>query len=654
MIQRLLIANRGEIACRLLRTAQRMGIYCIAIYSEADRLAMHVRLADEAWLLGPAPAAESYLHQTKILQIAAQAQADAVHPGYGFLAENAQFAEACLQQGLIWVGPPPEAMRAMASKADAKARMQQAQVPLIPGYHGEDQSEQTLLDAAIALGFPVLIKASAGGGGKGMRAVHHVSEFITALHAARREAFTAFADDRILLEKWVNPARHIEVQILADQQGRVLPLFDRDCSIQRRHQKVLEEAPAPGVPPQVRSAMADAAVRAATAVGYVNAGTLEFLMDAEFRFYFMEMNTRLQVEHPVTECITGLDLVEWQLRIAQGEALPFTVEDLPLQGAAVEVRLYAEDPALDFLPASGELAEFSWEEQPGLRIDTGFATGDRVSDYYDALIAKLIFKGNTRQEALHGLNRALQQLRLRGLRHNGGFLERLTRNPEVITGSIPTNFLEHHPELKISPEQIAGQPMVLWASMYLALEQRRHASTATSPWLQLTDWRLTGQAEQPIQLLHNATRYAILLKISGSLIQWRMDGQQGEVRAWLRGDCLYVESTQQLRLCGEYRENSLYIYHGGDCYAFDVVPVSAEQEARSSEHWVQAPMNGRIIEVITTKEAMVQAGSVLLIMEAMKMEHRLCAPRSGQVEQILAKPGDLVHAGQTLLTLYPD
>lgn len=429
-IRRLLIANRGEIACRIIRTARTLGIHTIAVYSEADEGALHTTLADEAWPIGPAAARESYLDGEKILAVARAARADAVHPGYGFLSENDRFAERLEQEGLIFVGPPASAIRAMGDKAGAKALMAAAGLPLMPGYHGEDQSEATLLAEARHIPLPLLIKAAAGGGGKGMRRVDRLEDLCEALASVRREAASAFGDERVLLERYLERARHVEVQIFADRHGHAIYLGDRDCSLQRRHQKVIEEAPAPSLPDSLRQAMGEASVAAALAIGYVGAGTMEFLVSGD-DFYFMEMNTRLQVEHPVTECVTGLDLVAWQLGVAQGDPLPLTQEQVRLTGHAVEARLYAEDVAAGFLPASGPIECLTWPD--GVRIDTGVRAGDIISPHYDPMIAKLIAHGRDRADALARLACALDALTLTPLSHNGPLLARLCRDPDVLT-----------------------------------------------------------------------------------------------------------------------------------------------------------------------------------------------------------------------------
>ncbi|HWT07945.1 MAG TPA: biotin carboxylase N-terminal domain-containing protein, partial [Roseomonas sp.] len=468
MFRSLLIANRGEIACRIMRTAQRMGIRCIAVFSEADARSLHVALADEAHPIGPAPARDSYLRADRIIEVARAAGAEAIHPGYGFLSENADFAEACAAAGIAFIGPPGPAIRAMGSKAESKALMVAAGVPVVPGYHGEDQSEDRLASEASRIGFPILIKASAGGGGKGMRPVFSAADFLDELAGARREAKAAFGDDRVLLERYLQKPRHVEVQVFADRQGRTVHLHTRDCSVQRRHQKVLEEAPAPDLSDALRDRLHQAAVAAARAVGYVNAGTVEFIVEGDDAF-FMEMNTRLQVEHPVTEMITGLDLVEWQLRVAASEALPEHWPP-PVDGHAVEVRLYAEDPDQDFRPSIGTLRRFVGPSQSGtVRIDTGVRAGDAITPHYDPMIAKVIAAGGDRAIALERLSGALAGTQLGGLTTNLAFLRRLVSHPAMRAAELDTGFIARHaPALMPPPREAPAVALAAFAAVYLA------------------------------------------------------------------------------------------------------------------------------------------------------------------------------------------
>jgi 3-methylcrotonyl-CoA carboxylase alpha subunit len=494
MFSKILIANRGEIACRVIRTARRLGLTTVAVYSEADAGALHVELADEAWPIGPAPARESYLNAGAILGAARASGAEAVHPGYGFLSENADFAEACEEAGLVFIGPPAAAIRAMGSKAAAKALMAEQGLPLVPGYHGEAQDTGRLAREAERIGFPVLLKASAGGGGRGMRVVESAAELPRALEAARREAKGAFGDDRILIEKYLARPRHIEVQVFADRFGNTVHLFDRDCSIQRRYQKVIEEAPAPGLDPGLRAGMAEAAIAAARAVNYVGAGTVEFMF-ADNAFYFMEMNTRLQVEHPVTEAVTGEDLVEWQLRVAAGERLPKPQEELALTGHAIEARLYAEDPERQFLPQTGRLDALRLPPPELARVDTGVREGDAISPYYDPMIAKLIVHGEDRAAALARLGQALAQTAVLGLTTNLAFLARLAKHPDFTAAALDTGFIERHRDALCPGRQSPPADIVAAAALsrlLLRAESARRAALASadpySPWHSRQGW----------------------------------------------------------------------------------------------------------------------------------------------------------------------
>ncbi len=489
MFKKILIANRGEISCRITRTAHRLGVKTVAVYSDADAAAMHVQAADEAVHLGPAPSRESYLCAEKIIAAARATGAEALHPGYGFLSENAEFSRACRDAGLVFIGPSPAAITAMGSKSGAKALMAKAGVPLIPGYHGDRQEEDYLLEQAREMGFPVLLKASAGGGGKGMRAVHEEGEFIEALQAARREAGNAFGDERMLIEKLLVEPRHVEVQVLADRHGNAVYVFDRDCSIQRRHQKVVEEAPAPGLSAELRRAMGEAAVRATRAIDYEGAGTLEFLVDREGHFYFMEMNTRLQVEHPVTELISGLDLVELQLRIASGDPLPFTQADLAPRGHAMEVRLYAEDPQKEFLPSTGTLQIFDLPAPEGGRVDTGYRSGDAVSVYYDPMMAKVIAWGETRDIAAERLCNALRRARVAGVKHNAHFLAQVLSHPAFRRGELGTHFIAQH-QADLLPGLSAARESLLLLGAQLFLQDSAGSGDAGSPWAALQGFRI--------------------------------------------------------------------------------------------------------------------------------------------------------------------
>src|SRR6266545_3421061 len=504
MFTKILIANRGEIACRVIRTARRLGIRTVAVHSEADANARHVRLADEAVHIGPAAARESYLVGARIIEAARATGAQAIHPGYGFLSENADFAEACEKAGVVFIGPPASAIRAMGSKSAAKALMQQAGVPLTPGYHGAEQDPALLAREAKRIGYPVLIKASAGGGGKGMRRVDAPADFEAALASCKREAMQAFGDDRVLVERYVLRPRHVEIQVFGDRHGGCVHLFERDCSVQRRHQKVLEEAPAPGLTPERRAAMGAAAVEAAKAVGYVGAGTVEFIVEPSGGFYFMEMNTRLQVEHPVTEMITGLDLVEWQLRVAAGEPLPLRQEQVQIDGHAIEARIYAEDPERGFLPSTGRLLHLAAPEASyHVRIDAGVEEGDEISPHYDPMIAKLIVWDASRERALARMRAALAQLRIVGVANNVEFLARLVASPAFAAGDLDTDLIERESEFLFPASRETPQEVWLLAALAeLEREQREVPSPAEtrSPWDARDGWRLNSRASRTLTL----------------------------------------------------------------------------------------------------------------------------------------------------------
>src|SRR4051812_49841964 len=511
MFSKILIANRGEIACRVIRTARLLGIRTVAVYSDADARALHVEMADEAVNIGPAPARESYLRAEAILDAAKRTGAEAIHPGYGFLSENAAFAEACAAAGVVFIGPPASSIRAMGGKSEAKALMEKAGVPLVPGYHGEDQSPELLLSQAKRIGFPVLIKASAGGGGKGMRVVSSAAEFDDQLNGAKREAINAFGDDRVLIERYVTRPRHVEIQVFADTQGNCVYLFERDCSIQRRHQKVVEEAPAPNLDPHTRHRMGEAAVAAAKAIGYVGAGTVEFLLDEDGSFFFMEMNTRLQVEHPVTEYITCQDLVEWQLRVASGEPLPLGQDQLSIHGHAIEVRLYAEDPQKGFLPQTGKLDHLVFPRETfHVRIDTGVRSGDAISIHYDPMIAKLIVWANDRPSAVRRLRTALESTQVVGLGANTEFLLAIASHPAFLAADLDTRFIERHQADLLPEPSPAGDDVLAFAALGVLLDRGAKARAAVSgdpysPWAGNDGWRLNDDAHDTLILRDGGT-----------------------------------------------------------------------------------------------------------------------------------------------------
>ncbi|WP_314373885.1 acetyl/propionyl/methylcrotonyl-CoA carboxylase subunit alpha [Sphingomonas paucimobilis] len=611
MMNSLLIANRGEIACRIIRTAREMGLRTIAVYSEADAQALHVRLADEAIAIGPAPARESYLDAGRILDAARESGAEAIHPGYGFLSENAEFAEAVIGAGLIWVGPDPASIRAMGLKDAAKARMIAAGVPVTPGYLGEDQSPERLAAEADAVGYPVLIKAVAGGGGKGMRRVDDPAGFAEALASCRREAAASFGDDRVLIEKYILSPRHIEVQVFGDRHGQVVHLFERDCSLQRRHQKVIEEAPAPGMDAATRDAVCGAAVRAAQAVDYVGAGTIEFIADASEglradRVWFMEMNTRLQVEHPVTEAITGVDLVEWQLRVAAGEPLPLTQTDLAIHGHAIEARLYAEDPAKGFLPAIGTLEVFDLGDDPAIRTDTGVEEGAEITPWYDPMIAKVIAHGDTRDEAREALADALDEAVIWPVRTNAGFLVEALDHPDFASGRVDTGLIAREGDALMPPAEPSEEALAEAAAALIGQDE-------------LTGFRLNAVPRRSARFL--------------------LDGRPITVDFSEAGEVPPAPTDEVL------------ISEGGQSWSFTRWRADGLAAGGAGDGAILSPMPGRIIAVAVTEGQAVSAGQPLVTLEAMKMEHVLTAPFDGVVTDLNADTGGQVAEGIALVRI---
>jgi len=620
MIGSVLIANRGEIARRIIRTARRLGVRTVAVYSEADADAPHVVEADDAVLIGPAPARESYLRPDAILAAARETGAEAIHPGYGFLSENADFAEAVIAASLVWVGPPPAAIRAMGLKDAAKRLMAAAGVPTTPGYLGDDQSPEVLAREAAGIGWPVLIKAVAGGGGKGMRRVDRADDFNAALDAARREAASAFGDDRVLLERYVTRPRHIEVQVFGDTHGHVVHLFERDCSLQRRHQKVVEEAPAPGMDDATRQALCAAAVRAASAVSYVGAGTIEFIADASEglradRIWFMEMNTRLQVEHPVTEAITGLDLVEWQLRVASGEPLPLLQPQIEMAGHAIEARLYAEDPAKGFLPSTGRLDAFLIGA-PGIRVDSGVEAGGEIGPFYDPMIAKLIAYEATREEAADRLAAACAETEVWPVKTNAAFLARLLSEPDFVAGHVDTSFIEARLAALTAPPA---------PSEFLLME----AATALAPAADGTPW--TQSALAGLRL--GAAAAPSLVQVGETVFEARVD--------------------PLLATAAPQGQRQIVLFEDGAAFEFTRPKSAASDEGGASDGQVRAPMPGRIASVGVAVGAEVARGQTLATLEAMKMEHALTAPFDGKVVEVRCAVGDQVTEGALLVRLEP-
>jgi 3-methylcrotonyl-CoA carboxylase alpha subunit len=661
MITKLLIANRGEIACRVIATARRMGIATVAVFSDADAAAKHVAMADEAVRIGPAPVGESYLRGEAIIAAAQATGAQAIHPGYGFLSENPQFADAVEAAGLIFVGPPASAIRAMGLKDAAKRLMEKAGVPVVPGYHGEAQELIILASKANEIGYPVLIKARAGGGGKGMRKVDAPEQFANALSSAQREAKAAFGDERVLVEKYVATPRHIEIQVFADGHGNVVHLFERDCSLQRRHQKVIEEAPAPGMSEAVRAAMGKAAVDAARAIGYCGAGTVEFIADGTSGlrpdgFWFMEMNTRLQVEHPVTEAITGLDLVELQLRVASGDALPFAQSDLAISGHAFEARIYAEDAAHDFLPQTGRIAAMMVPEAANftiapVRIDSGVRDGDVISPFYDPMIAKLVTHGPDRASALAALRGALAHFQIAGTITNTAFLGALARNADFALGKVDTGLIARHIDTLTRQQPLSETMVALAALAALNLLAER----TDGPFARLTGFRHWGPAEHIAALELPDGRRAERRVAIESGGRFTVTGGNDAVTFDLltRGDTIRFGVGGIVQTARVVRHGAaITIFSGDDQATFATVnPLETSARDEASGDHVVSPMPGLVKQLSARAGATVRKGEVLLILEAMKMEHALTAPRDGRIEELRVSEGSQVEAGMVLVSL---
>jgi len=656
MIARLLIANRGEIAVRVARTAQRMGIHVIAVYSDTDAASMHVAVADEAVRIGPDAAAESYLDIGAVIDAARSSKADAIHPGYGFLSENADFADACAAAGIRLVGPSAAAMRAMGDKAASKDVMSKADVPLVPGYHGADQDPAMLATQAAEIGFPVLIKASAGGGGRGMRIVESAGAFDEALAAAQREARGAFGNDRVLLEKYLTTPRHIEVQIFGDDHGNVVHLFERDCSLQRRYQKVVEEAPAPGMTDTRRAEIGAAAVAAARAIDYSGAGTVEFIVDATTdgangSFYFMEMNTRLQVEHPVTEFVTGLDLVEWQLRVADGESLPLAQSDIKLDGHAIEARLYAEDPERDFLPAPGHVVAFEVPELgASVRIDTGVRTGDDIAVSYDPMIAKVIAHGADRESAIAALDRLLAELVCAGPVTNQAFLRRAITHREFVGGDVDTGFIDRHRDILIPPRDGVPDGALAAVVARLLTQRGRQAvaqasarGDANSPWAASDGWRANLRNMETLEFRDGETALSVSVVHGADQVSLTLpDGQTVDVETAEGGWSAYASG------------NMFFAVADGTQIRLErIVAVEEASDRAGAAGGLNAPMPGKVVRVMVSPGDQVARGQTLMVLEAMKMEHAISASGDGQVAAVFFAEGDQVAEGAELLQLEP-
>ncbi|KMN23545.1 acetyl/propionyl/methylcrotonyl-CoA carboxylase subunit alpha [Pseudomonas helleri] len=641
LITSLLVANRGEIACRVMRTAKALGLTTVAVHSSTDRDARHCREADICVDLGGSKAADSYLKIDKIIAAAQASGAQAIHPGYGFLSENAGFARAIEAAGLIFLGPPASAIDAMGSKSAAKALMETAGVPLVPGYHGEAQDLETFRVAAERIGYPVLLKATAGGGGKGMKVVEDVSQLADALASAQREALSSFGDARMLVEKYVLKPRHVEIQVFADQHGNCLYLNERDCSIQRRHQKVVEEAPAPGLSAEQRRAMGESAVRAAQAIGYVGAGTVEFLLDARGEFFFMEMNTRLQVEHPVTEAITGLDLVDWQIRVARGEALPITQAQVPLRGHAIEVRLYAEDPSNDFLPQTGRLQVYRESaDGAGRRVDSGVSEGDEVSPFYDPMLGKLIAWGEDREQARLRLLAMLDEFAIGGLKTNLSFLRRIIGHPAFAAAELDTGFIPRYQAQLLPPAQ--PLPGAFWQAAAQAFQQslapEPRNDDPTSPWALHTGFRSGLPAKTLLVLSAGDERHVVSL---------------GEPKATLHNEQLVIEHDGIRRQHLAIRHaDTLYMRWQGEVHSVSLYdPIAAVSASHGQQGGLTAPMNGSVVRVLVEIGQTVEAGAQLVVLEAMKMEHSLRAPQAGVIKALFCEEGEMVSEGTALIEM---
>ncbi|WP_027858237.1 acetyl/propionyl/methylcrotonyl-CoA carboxylase subunit alpha [Marinobacterium jannaschii] len=656
MFSKILIANRGEIACRVIQTAHRLGIKCVAVYSEADANARHVAMADEAFLLGPAPSSESYLRADRIIEICKQSGAQAVHPGYGFLSENTGFAKACEENGIVFIGPPASAIASMGSKSAAKEIMSHANVPLVPGYHGADQSPALLKKEAENCGFPLLLKAVAGGGGKGMRVVENLTEFDEALESACREAKNAFGNPDMLIEKYLTQPRHVEIQVFCDSLGNGVYLAERDCSVQRRHQKVIEEAPAPGLSEETRRAMGEAAVRAAQAIDYVGAGTVEFLYDVDGSFYFMEMNTRLQVEHPVTEMITGQDLVEWQLKIAAGQELPLAQDQVRITGHSLEARIYAEDPDNDFLPATGTLRYLRTpQENTHVRVDTGVTEGDEVSVYYDPMIAKLIVWDDSREAAISRMVKALEEYRIAGLKTNVRFLRNLANAQPFKQQQLDTGFIDKHQALLFpQPHLDVHYGLAMAACYFMEQQKRQHSSSGDphSPFGRHNSWRLNSTRVRPFKLEHDGEICELNITETTTGYDVAIDDARYDIRASVCDDALSVViNGHSLTVHCHIDEGRLTLFHEGEQFICNRFSESFDAGDHDADASLCAPMNGAVVAVLVEKGQQVSAGDTLVVMEAMKMEHSIKAPADGTVGEIFFKEGELVSEGAELIAL---
>lgn len=656
---KILIANRGEIACRVIKTAQRLGISCVAVYSTADQHALHVKMADEAYHIGEAPSAESYLKIDKILQVAQQARVQAIHPGYGFLSENPGFATACHKAGIIFIGPDADAISTMGDKSQAKSLLEKKAVPLVPGYHGSKQDLAFLKQQAEIIGYPILLKAASGGGGKGMRVVNKAEEFDSAYTSAKREALKSFADDTLLIEKFIQQPRHIEIQLFADTRGNYVYLFERDCSIQRRHQKIIEEAPAPGVSQALRDKMGQAAIEVAKAINYSGAGTIEFLLDADNNFYFMEMNTRLQVEHPVTEMISGIDLVEWQLLVAAGDPLPLQQSDLTIHGHAIEARLYAEDPENDFLPSCGEIYHLRFPfPSEHIRVDHGLQPQDEISTYYDPMIAKVIAWDIDRDSAIRRLRSALWETQIVGLKTNTQFLRRILVADDYQQAHVTTHFIDDHLDALFSAREDNLTDSLALTTLYLLLKQPEenkayfsYGNDVNSPWSHSECWRLNSKHQQTFEFIQGNELVRVLVEHEANRYHLNIAGEKLLISGVL------INGHDLTATINDRQLNTTIIQHGNEFTLFghqlhaciSIQTLETIVSDVSTEGNLTSPMPGMVVSILVTPNEQVSKGTPLLIIEAMKMEHTIHAPHDGVVKQMFFQQGDLVDEGVELL-----
>jgi len=674
MFTKILIANRGEIAVRIMATCREMGIRTVAVYSEADGNALHVREADEAYAIGPAPAAQSYLRINAIIEVAKKSGAQAIHPGYGFLAENTALVEACEEAGVIFIGPPPSAMRLMGSKIAAKQLAVSVNVPVIPGYNGESQDDAILRQEAERIGFPLLIKASAGGGGKGMREVHRAADFSEQLAGARREALAAFGDGTVFLERLIQQPRHVEIQVLGDTFGNLIHLGERECSIQRRHQKIVEESPSVALTPALRAGMGASAVRIARAAGYINAGTIEFILDADGDFYFLEMNTRLQVEHPVTELVTGIDLVRHQLLIAAGQPLQLTQNQISPRGHAIEMRLYAEDPEQNFLPSTGKVTRLIKPEGPGIRVDSGIESGDEITQFYDPMIAKMIVYGEDRAAARERMQRALEQTAVFGVKTNAPLLYSIATHPAFEEGRTYTSFLAEHALIgnNTGQQHLPGEVLVAGALSEIAGDVRLNSaynghaqpsnSTPTSPWSTLGPWRMIGEARRVI-FSYQGKEYSVAIRpTENGSGEWsvQVDNQPAENITCVFGNddlVLLRRRAEQVQTYVQHAGNETQVSLHGRMYRLEErQPPNVDTAVRESnpahaQKVLNAPMAGTIVKVQVHEGDSVEQRQVLVILSAMKMEHTIVAPYAGKVRRVHYQEGAVVKGGAALVEM---